>query len=89
MAATGVSVVSDTLLHARAPASGTGAATLVYGDWNQFVICDRVGVSMLYDPMLKGTGNAQLPTGQAGWYMFWRVGSQVSTGGAFRYLTIS
>ena len=70
-------------------ASGTGSATLVYGDWAQYIICDRVGVSMLYDPMLKGTGNAQLPTGQAGWYMFWRVGSQVSTGAAFYYLTIS
>jgi HK97 family phage major capsid protein len=70
-------------------ASGTASMTLLYGDWNQFIICDRVGVSMLYDPMLKGTGNAQLPTGQAGWYMFWRYGSNVSTTAAFRYLTIS
>jgi HK97 family phage major capsid protein len=70
-------------------ASGTASMTLLYGDWNQFIIADRVGVSMLYDPMLKGTGNAQLPTGQAGWYMFWRYGSNVSTTAAFRYLTIS
>lgn len=70
-------------------ASGTGSATLVYGDFNQFIVCDRVGVSMLYDPMLKGSGNAQLPTGQAGWYMFWRYNSNISTTAAFRYLTIS
>jgi HK97 family phage major capsid protein len=71
-------------------ASGTGSATLLFGDFNQFVIADRVGVSMLYEPMLKGTGaNAQLPTGQAGWYMFWRTSSTVSTTAAFRYLTIS
>jgi HK97 family phage major capsid protein len=70
-------------------ATGTGSATLVYGDWGQYIIADRVGVSMLYDPMIKGSTNAQLPTGQAGWFMFWRVGSQVSTTSAFKYLTIS
>jgi HK97 family phage major capsid protein len=71
-------------------ASGTGSATLLYGDFNQFIIADRVGVSMLYDPLIKGTGaNAQLPQGQAGWYMFWRTSSAVATTAAFRYLTIS
>ena len=71
-------------------ASGTASATLLYGDWQQFIICDRVGVSMLYDPLIKGTGaSAQLPAGEAGWYMFWRTGSTVSTTAAFRYLTIS
>jgi HK97 family phage major capsid protein len=70
-------------------ATGTGSATLVFGDFSQFIIADRVGVSMLYEPMVKGSGNAQLPTGQAGWYMFWRTSSTVSTTAAFRYLTIS
>jgi len=70
-------------------ASGTGSATLVFGDFGQFVIADRVGVSMLYEPMIKGSGNASLPAGQAGWYMFWRTSSAVSTTAAFRYLTIS
>ena len=70
-------------------ASGTGAATVLFGDFSQFIIADRVGVSMLYEPMVKGSGNAQLPTGQAGWYMFWRTSSTVSTTAAFRYLTIS
>ena len=71
-------------------ASGTGNATLFYGDFNQMLIVDRVGVSMLYDPMIKGTGaNAQLPAGEAGWYMFWRFSSSISTTAAFRYLTVS
>ena len=70
-------------------ATGTGSATLVFGDFGQFIIADRVGVSMLYEPMVKGSGNAQLPSGQAGWYMFWRTSSTVSTTAAFRYLTIS
>ena len=71
-------------------ASGTGSATLLYGDFGQFIIADRVGVSMLYDPLIKGTGaNAQLPAGEAGWYMFWRTSSAVATTAGFRYLTIS
>jgi len=71
-------------------ASGTASITLMYGDFGQFIIADRVGVSMLYDPLIKGTGaSAQLPQGEAGWYMFWRVGSQISTTAGFRYLTIS
>jgi len=71
-------------------ASGTASTTLVFADWNNFIIADRVGVSMLYDPMIKGTGAAaQLPAGEAGWYMFWRTGSTTGTTAAFRYLTIS
>lgn len=69
-------------------ATGTGSATLLFGDFGQFIIADRVGVSMLYEPMIKGTAGS-IPTGQAGWYMFWRVSSAVSTASAFRYLTIS
>jgi len=66
------------------------AVVFVTGDFQQFIIVDRVGVSMLYDPLLKGTGaSAQLPQGQAGWYMFWRTSSGISTTAAFRYLTIS
>ena len=68
--------------------TGTGSTGtfLAYADWKQFIIVDRVGVSMLYEPLLKGTGaNAQLPTGQAGWYMFWRTGSGTTTSNAFRW----
>jgi HK97 family phage major capsid protein len=79
----------NAVLTGTSAASGTGSMTLLFGDFGQFIIADRVGVSMLYDPMLKGTGNAQLPTGQAGWYLFWRVSSNISTTAAFRYLTIS
>lgn len=69
-------------------ATGTASATLLFGDFGQFVIADRVGVSMLYEPMVKGTAGS-IPTGQAGWYMFWRTSSTISTTAAFRYLTIS
>jgi len=69
-------------------ATGTGSTTLLFGDWSQFIIVDRVGVSMLYEPLVKGTAGS-IPTGQAGWYMFWRASSGVSTANAFRYSTIS
>jgi HK97 family phage major capsid protein len=66
--------------------TGSGGVVAAFADWDQFIICDRVGVSMLYEPMIKGSGNAQLPTGQAGWYMFWRTTSGVSTSAAFKFL---
>jgi HK97 family phage major capsid protein len=66
--------------------SGSGGVALGYADWKQFIIVDRVGVSMLYEPMVKASGNATLPTGNAGWYMFWRTGSGIAATAAFRFL---
>ena len=65
--------------------TGSGGVAVAYADWNQFIICDRVGVSMLYDPLITGTAGS-IPTGQAGWYMFWRSSSTTGTTAAFRFL---
>src|SRR5712691_3796369 len=68
--------------------SGSVATTsleAIFGDFGQYIIVDRVGVSMIYDPLVQGTGGI-LPTGQAGWFMFWRTGSQLSTVNAFRVM---
>ncbi len=65
-------------------ATATGSQFLLYGDFAQFYIVDRVGMSMMYDPMIKGT--AGRPTGSAGWFAFWRTSSGVSTTNAFRAL---
>jgi len=68
--------------------SGTKAQNsleAIFGDFGQFLIVDRVGVSMIYEPLVKGTGGI-IPAGQAGWYMFWRTGSDVSTANAFRVM---
>lgn len=67
--------------------TGTGNVSVIFGDFQQFIIVDRVGVSMLYEPMVKGTAGPNFPTGQAGWFAFWRFSSGVSTASAFRYLT--
>ena len=57
----------------------------IFGDFGQFLIVDRVGVSMVYEPLVKGTGGI-LPSGQAGWFMFWRTGSALSSVNAFRVM---
>jgi HK97 family phage major capsid protein len=62
-----------------------GALEAIFGDFGQYIIVDRVGVSMIYEPLVKGTGGI-LPAGQAGWFMFWRVGAQLSTVNAFRVM---
>jgi HK97 family phage major capsid protein len=82
--------LQGTVTTGTSAASGTASITMLYGDFSNFIIADRVGVSMLYDPLIKGTGaSAQLPAGEAGWYMFWRTSSQLGTTAAFRYLSIS
>jgi predicted phage gp36 major capsid-like protein len=48
-------------------------------------VIDRVGASLIYEPLVKGTGGI-IPAGQAGWFLFWRVGSQVAVPNAFRVM---
>lgn len=43
----------------------TTSLEAIFGDFGQFLIVDRVGVSMVYEPLVKGTGGI-LPSGQAG-----------------------
>lgn len=68
--------------------SGTGNISVVLGDWNQFVIVDRVGTSMLFEPLIKDTSTGA-PSGQQGWFYWWRSGSDVATANGFRYLTVT
>ncbi|WP_239404652.1 phage major capsid protein [Frankia sp. Cj3] len=78
---------STSITTTAATGTGTGSAALLFGDFNEFYIVDRVGTSMIYDPLVKGTGaNANVPTGQSGWYYYWRTSSGVSTANAFRWL---
>jgi HK97 family phage major capsid protein len=66
-------------------ALAVGTLLMVFGDFAQFIIVDRVGVSMIYEPLVKGSGSP-LPSGQAGWFMFWRVGSNLTSVNAFRVM---
>lgn len=63
----------------------SGNLLAIFGDFAQFIIVDRIGVSMVYEPLVKGTGGI-LPSGQAGWFMFWRTGTAISGVNAFRVM---
>lgn len=65
----------------------TSANILLAGNFQQYYIVDRVGMSIMYEPMVKSTGNGR-PTGQAGWFAFWRVGADTVDADAFRLLQL-
>jgi HK97 family phage major capsid protein len=65
----------------------SGKEVLLFGDFKQFVIVDRIGLSMEYVPQVfDGSGD---PLGQRGIYARWRNTSKVITVNAFRLLTHS
>lgn len=59
----------------------------VYGDFRQYVIVDRVGMSIEYIPHLFATANNR-PSGQRGIYAYWRNGAKVLVPSAFRVLKV-
>ena len=58
---------------------------LVYGDFDNYVIADRVGMTVEFIPHLFHT-TSNRPSGQRGWYAHYRVGADVVNNGAFRLL---
>lgn len=65
----------------------TGQNIALYGDFNQFQIVDRVGMSTEFIPNVfdQATGR---PSGTRAWLMHWRVGSGVRDANAFRVLLL-
>ena len=62
----------------------SGNILAVFGDFSQFIVYDRIGVSLEFIPnVVDGSG---IPTGQRGLVAFKRVGSDVSDVNAFRLL---
>jgi HK97 family phage major capsid protein len=57
---------------------------LAVGDWSQFLITDRVGTRTEVAPLLFGPNRR--PTGQRGFYVWFRTGSDVLIPNAFRLL---
>ncbi len=66
----------------------TGGNILLAGNFKNYYIVDRVGMSILYEPIVKSTGNGR-PTGQGGWFAFWRVGADVVDVDSFRLLQLN
>jgi HK97 family phage major capsid protein len=63
----------------------TTSLMAIFGDFGQALIVDRVGVSIIYDPLVQASGGI-VPAGEAGWYCFWRTGSALTSVNAFRVM---
>jgi HK97 family phage major capsid protein len=60
---------------------------LVFGSFDRFVIADRIGTTVEFIPHLFGSNRR--PTGQRGWWAYFRAGSDVTDTGAFRLLNVT
>ena len=68
----------------------TGAVSnfaLVFGDFSNYVIADRIGMSVEFIPHLFHTSNNR-PSGQRGWFAYYRTGADSVNDGAFRLLDV-
>jgi HK97 family phage major capsid protein len=59
----------------------------IYGDFSNYVIADRVGMTVEFIPHLVGANRR--PTGQRGWYAYYRVGADSVNDAAFRMLNVA
>lgn len=60
---------------------------LAIGDFTNFVITDRLGMAIEFLPHLVGSNRR--PTGQRGWFAYYRVGSDCVNPNAFRLLDVT
>ena len=58
----------------------------IFQKFNHQLNVDRIGVEVMYQPMIMGA--SQRPTGQAGFFAFWRTGADVITSNAFKVLKV-
>lgn len=67
--------------------TGTVDHLLLFGDFSNYVIADRIGTSVEFIPHLFGVTTGR-PLGQRGWYAYYRVGADSVLDGAFRVLNV-
>lgn len=67
-------------------ATASNDDVVVLGDFRQYYIIDRIGMSVAYNPLVIGTNRR--PTGEVGWAAFWRVGGDCVNADAFRMLRV-
>lgn len=63
-----------------------GADILLVGNFSRYLVVDRIGMTVQYEPLVKGAN--QRPTGEVGWFAHWRVGGGVLDANAFRLLQV-
>jgi len=59
---------------------------LLLGDFGQYYIRDRMGMEILFDPIVLGSNRR--PSGQVSWTAFWRTGADCVNTDAFRVLRV-
>ena len=80
-------------LHENSQLDGTIAAgttndyVLLSGDFDQYIIADRIGTTVEFVQNLFGAN--QRPTGQRGFLMHWRTGADAVITDAFRLTNYS
>lgn len=62
-------------------ASAANHYNIVYGDFRNYVIVDRLGLTVEYIPHIFGSNRR--PTGTRGWFAYWRVGADSINDNAF------
>ena len=85
-------LIAKPLYEASGIAGGTasGATIAVLGDFSEYLIADRIGMSAEIVPHLfGGTGTTHYPTGQRGAFFMWRNSGTVLSANAFRVLTVA
>lgn len=60
----------------------------IFGDFSNYVIADRIGMTVEFIPHLFHTANNR-PSGQRGWYAYARTGADSVNDGAFRMLNVA
>lgn len=64
----------------------TGKKILLFGDFSQFLIVDRIGMNVELIPHLFDASNSNRPTGQRGVYAVWMNNSKILVHSAFKLL---
>lgn len=78
---------SSTMFNAPlSTATASNDDVLVLADLNQYLIADRIGISIAYNPLVIGSNRR--PTGEAGFFAFWRVGANLLVNDAGRLLRV-
>lgn len=79
---------SESMDGAFNPAATANNYLLAYGDFQNYVIADRIGMTVEFIPHLLHTSNNR-PSGQRGWFAWYRAGADSVNDGAFRLLNIA
>jgi HK97 family phage major capsid protein len=75
---------SSAMISSLSTATASSDYAILLGDFSQYYIIDRVGMSVAFNPMIMGANRR--PTGEVGWAAFWRTGGDCVATDAFRCL---